>query len=78
MTEPSFKTMLKTISDVFPQFVRTAFQDGLDAALNTHDKNEAYIFKGEYYAHFDLSTGEFISGFIRKFRTDWLALRRII
>ncbi|XP_045792059.1 albumin-2-like [Trifolium pratense] len=67
----------RSISDAFPQFVGTAFEFGLDAAFNTHDRNEVYIFKGEYYAHFNLVTSEFI-GFIRKIRTDWPALKRII
>ncbi|KAK2435184.1 hypothetical protein QL285_020260 [Trifolium repens] len=67
----------RNISDAFPQFVGTVFELGLDAAFNTHDRNEVYIFKGEYYAHYNLITGEFI-GFIRKIRTDWPALSRII
>lgn len=67
----------KSISEAFPQFVGTVFESGLDAALNTHDKNEAYVFKGEYYAHFNLTTRAFISGFIRKIRTDWPALTRL-
>jgi hypothetical protein len=67
----------RSIADAFPQFVGTVFESGLDAAFNTHDRNEVYIFKGEYYAHFNLITGEFI-GFIRRIRTDWPALSRII
>ncbi|XP_045821930.1 albumin-2-like [Trifolium pratense] len=67
----------RSISDAFPHFVGTAFEFGLDAAFNTHGRNEVYIFKGEYYAHFNLVTSEFI-GFIRKILTDWPALKRII
>lgn len=69
---------IKSIAETFPQFLGTVFESGLDAALNTHDKNEAYVFKGEYYAHFNLTTRAFISGFIRKIRIDWPALSRII
>jgi hypothetical protein len=53
------------ISSVYPPLLGTVFEQGIDAAFNTHDEDEAFIFKGKYYAHFNFRTKQFVNGFIK-------------
>ncbi|KAM7489060.1 hypothetical protein LguiB_026544 [Lonicera macranthoides] len=47
----------KKISLGFPSLEHTVFKDGLDAAFTAKAKNEAYIFKGNYYALINYAPG---------------------
>ncbi|MCI05380.1 albumin-2-like, partial [Trifolium medium] len=43
------------IRDGFPSLAGTVFEKGIDAAFASHIKDEAYIFKGEYYARINIA-----------------------
>jgi len=47
----------KSITLSFNCFKGTAFEDGLDAAFSSKEKNEAYIFKGDTYALINYAPG---------------------
>ncbi|KAI9075509.1 hypothetical protein K1719_016142 [Acacia pycnantha] len=44
-----------TISSMFPFFKGTVFENGIDAAIRATASNEAYLFKGDQYAHINYS-----------------------
>jgi hypothetical protein len=43
----------KIISDMFPFFKGTVFENGIDAAFRSTTDKEAYLFKGDKYARID-------------------------
>ncbi|KAM7486059.1 hypothetical protein LguiA_002068 [Lonicera macranthoides] len=47
----------KKITLGFPSLKGTIFEDGLDAAFSAKEINEAYIFKGNSYAHINYAPG---------------------
>jgi len=72
---------IKHISEGFTCFRDTIFEFGIDAALASHKTNEAYFFKGEYYAHVDVTPGssnDKIRGGVHLIRDYWPALGSII
>lgn len=71
---------IKKISDYyyFQPFLGTVFEQGIDAAFNSNINNEVYIFKGRYYARYDMVKREFINGIIKLISDDWLALQGIL
>lgn len=49
-----------TIAQMFPFFKNTDFEKGLDAAFESTRENEAYIFRGKYYARINFAAGRLI------------------
>jgi hypothetical protein len=64
------------ITNLFPAFVNTVFQEGIDAAFTAYGGNEIFIFKGEHCARVNLSL-QFIGG-IKRIHDEWPILRGII
>ncbi|KEH26268.1 putative Hemopexin-like domain-containing protein [Medicago truncatula] len=62
----------------FQPFLGTVFEQGIDAAFNSNINNEVYIFKGRYYARYDMLKREYINGIIKLIGDDWLALQGIL
>lgn len=54
------------IRSVFAAFVGTVFEWDIDAAFNSDVQNEAYIFKGPYYARVNMSNSRYKSYNLRK------------
>ncbi|XP_004488690.1 albumin-2-like [Cicer arietinum] len=73
----------KYIRTGFQSLVGTVFEFGIDAAFASHVQNEAYIFKGDYYARINVApgtaSGDFIvGGRIKRIHDDWPALHSIL
>ncbi|KEH16358.1 albumin-2 protein, partial [Medicago truncatula] len=47
------------ITSIYPAFVNTVFQEGIDAAFTSYSGSEIFIFKGDQYARINLA-GQFI------------------
>jgi len=65
----------------FPSLVGTVFESGIDAAFSSHREDEAYIFKGEYYALIDYAPGttdDYIIGGVKRILDHWPSLRGIL
>ncbi|CAL5203252.1 unnamed protein product [Lathyrus oleraceus] len=72
---------IKNISTGFPCFTGTVFENGVDAAFASHRTNEAYFFKGDYYALVKISPGgidDYIIGGVKPILENWPSLRGII
>nr|3V6N_A Chain A, Lectin [Cicer arietinum]3V6N_B Chain B, Lectin [Cicer arietinum]4HSD_A Chain A, Lectin [Cicer arietinum]4HSD_B Chain B, Lectin [Cicer arietinum]4LL2_A Chain A, Lectin [Cicer arietinum]4LL2_B Chain B, Lectin [Cicer arietinum] len=71
---------IKSISDGFPCLRGTIFEAGMDSAFASHKTNEAYLFKGEYYARINFTPGSTndIMGGVKKTLDYWPSLRGII
>ncbi|XP_058749971.1 albumin-2-like [Vicia villosa] len=72
---------IKNITAGFPCFTGTVFENGVDAAFASHRSNEAYFFKGDYYAlvKFDpTGTDDYIIGTVKLTLENWPSLRGII
>ncbi|MBC9719797.1 albumin-2-like [Cicer arietinum] len=72
---------IKDITDGFPCLRGTIFENGIEAAFASHKTNEAYLFKGEYYAriHFTPgSTNDTIMGGVKNTLDYWPSLQGII
>ncbi|KEH26121.1 putative Hemopexin-like domain-containing protein [Medicago truncatula] len=67
-----------SISKYFPPLLGTVFEKGIDAAFNTHFENEVFIFKDQYYLHYNIKDDKFLNGYIKLISDDWPALRRIL
>ncbi|KAL5064661.1 hypothetical protein RYX36_026398 [Vicia faba] len=72
-----------SIGNGFRSLVGTVFEYGIDAAFSSHVKDEAYIFKGEYFARINFAPnktdGDFIVGGRIKLINDvWPALYDIL
>jgi hypothetical protein len=69
-----------SIRDGFKSLVGTVFESGIDAAFASHVKDQAYIFKGEYYARIDISfEGDcIVNGRVKIFYDNWSGLHSII
>ncbi|XP_045810372.1 albumin-2-like [Trifolium pratense] len=66
------------ISAHYRIFVGTVFESGIDAAFNTHVKDEVIVFKGQYYAHYNIRTNQFLNGYIKRIHDYWPALHGIL
>ncbi|CAK9162019.1 unnamed protein product [Ilex paraguariensis] len=65
----------------FPSLKNTYFESGIDAAFALHNTDEAYLFKGDYYARINFASGtteDNITGGIKKILTYWPSLRGIL
>ncbi|XP_058749970.1 albumin-2-like [Vicia villosa] len=72
---------IKSISAGFPCLAGTIFENGVDAAFASHRTNEAYLFKGDYYALLSFNpTGadDYIIGGVKLILENWRSLRGII
>jgi len=61
----------------------TAFESGIDAASTSHIEHEAYIFKGDYYAHINIAgfgprSDYIVGGRINRTSDDWPALHGML
>lgn len=68
----------KKIRNFFRNWVGTVFEGGIDAIFNSHIDGEIYIFKGQYYARYNIGRAEFINGAIKLISDDWLALQSLL
>lgn len=73
----------KSISTAFTSWVGTVFQNGIDSAFNSHIRDEAYIFRGKYWARInfapDTASNDFIvGGRIKLISDDWTSLSDIL
>jgi len=64
--------------NTFIPFIGTVFEGGIDAAFNSHVGDEVFIFKGPYYAHYDVKKNQFLNGIIKRISDDWPALQSIL
>ncbi|KAJ1432379.1 Hemopexin-like repeat [Sesbania bispinosa] len=73
---------IRNIRDGFPSLVGTVFENGIDAAFASHRKDEAYLFKGEYYALINFAPGTtddyIIGGRVKQILPNWPSLRSIL
>jgi hypothetical protein len=72
---------IKNINKGFTCFRGTIFENGIDAVFASHVNNKAYFFKGDYYAHVNVtpgSTNDTINGGVRLIRDYWKALGSIV
>lgn len=72
---------IRRIIDGFFSFRNTIFESGIDAAFASHRKNEAYIFKGKFYALFNFAPGttkDYIIGGIKEILPNWPCLHGIL
>lgn len=68
---------IKNIIDGFMCFRGTIFENGIDAAFASHKTNEAYFFKGEYYARVTFTPGttyDYIMDGVRRTLDYWPSL----
>lgn len=71
----------RPITEGFRCLANTMFESGIDAAFASHRSNEAYLFKGKYYAliYFTpATTGDYIIGGPKEILPDWPSLRNIL
>ncbi|KAJ1432378.1 Hemopexin-like repeat [Sesbania bispinosa] len=72
---------IRDIRNGFPSLVGTVFENGIDAAF-AHGKDQAYLFKGEYYALINFAPGTtddyIIGGRVKLILPNWPSLRRIL
>ncbi|CAK9147628.1 unnamed protein product [Ilex paraguariensis] len=72
---------IRLINRGFPSLKNTIFESGIDAGFSLHKTNEAYLFKGDYYARINFAPGttdDYITGGIKKILTYWPSLRSIL
>lgn len=72
---------IRLIREGFPSLSSTIFQDGVDAAFASHRYNEAYIFKGSFYALINFAPGttdDYILGGVKEISPNWPSLRSIL
>lgn len=65
----------------FPCLAKTIFESGIGAAFASHTYNEAYLFKGKYYAllHFAPgTTDDKLIGGVKEILPNWPSLRGIL
>jgi len=66
----------------FPSLVGTVFESGIDASFASLRKDEAYIFKGQYYTLIDFAPGTtndyIIGGGVKQILDHWPSLRGIL
>lgn len=70
-----------SIRNGFSSLVGTIFENGLDSAFAIHIKDEAYIFKGDYYARFyfaPCATNDRIIGRVQRIVDYWVTLRDLL
>lgn len=70
------------IRNGFPSLVGTVFESGIDASFASHVKDEAYIFKGNYYARINVAPGTnddyIVGGRIKRILDDWPSLSSLL
>ncbi|CAK9151983.1 unnamed protein product, partial [Ilex paraguariensis] len=67
----------RLINRGFPSLKNTIFESGIDAAFALHKTDEAYLFKGDYYARINFAPGttnDYITGGIKKILPYWPTL----
>ncbi|TKY58267.1 Albumin-2 protein [Spatholobus suberectus] len=73
---------VQVISEGFPSLQGTIFASDIDAAFASHRTNEAYLFKGEFYAPINFAPGTtddyIIGGRIKKILPNWPSLSKIL
>lgn len=69
------------IKDGFHSLANTIFASGIGAAFASHRSNEAYLFKGQYYALLQFTPGatnDKIIGGVKEIRSNWNSLKDIL
>ncbi|KAJ1377383.1 Hemopexin-like repeat [Sesbania bispinosa] len=72
---------IRKIKDGFHSLVDTVFESDIDAAFASHRKDEAFLFKGEYYALINFSPGttdDYIIGGVKQILPNWPYLQSIL
>ncbi|CAK9139962.1 unnamed protein product [Ilex paraguariensis] len=72
---------IRLIKQGFPSLANTIFESGFDAAFASHKTDEAYLFKGPYYARINFAPGttdDYIIGGIKKILAYWPSLHNIL
>jgi len=69
-----------SIRSGFKSLLGTVFENGIDAAFASHVANQAYVFKGEYYARIDISNeGDcIVNGRVKLVHDEWPALQSLL
>ncbi|CAI8593742.1 unnamed protein product [Vicia faba] len=78
-----YLSWVKNLLSCFPYWDGTVFTNGIIAAFNSHNKYEAYIFNGKYYARINYcptnkNGGYLVNHKIRRIRNEWPALHGIL
>lgn len=72
---------IRLITEGFGSLRGTIFKDGIEAAFASHRVDEAYIFKGKYYALINFAPGttnDYIIGSVKEILPNWPSLRSIL
>jgi len=72
---------IRNIADGFPVLKGTIFESGIDACFASHEKSEAYLFKGDKYVRIKFTpdaTDDVLLGNVRPILDGWPCLRGIL
>lgn len=72
---------IRPIAEGFGGLRDTIFKDGIEAAFASHESDEAYIFKGKYYARINFAPGttnDYIIDGVKEILPNWPSLQSIL